>query len=349
MPESFYLAGKTALMHISIIVPVYNNAPDLRVCLCALRAACGPDAEIIVVDDGSTDDTPLVAAEQEVRLLRLARNSGPAAARNHGARQARGGILFFVDADVIIGPEAVRHVARVFDECPDMAAVFGSYDASPQATGMVSQYRNLLHHFVHQHGNPEASTFWAGCGAIRRAAFEAVGGFDAQRFPQPSIEDIELGYRLRQADYRICLDKALQGTHLKRWTLGSIIRTDVVCRAIPWSRLLLANPNTPNDLNLARGQRLSVALLGLAGALVPLTAWQIELVSAPAAALIGVIALNRRLYAFFARQRGLAFAVVCLPLHWLYYLYSGFSYLYVWIEVHLREAVWHRGRPTSRK
>ena len=58
---------------------------------------------------------------------------------------------------------------------------------------MVSQYRNLLHHFVHQHGHAEASTFWAGCGAIRRAAFDAVGGFDAARFPRPSIEDIELG------------------------------------------------------------------------------------------------------------------------------------------------------------
>ena len=162
-------------MHISIIVPVYNNAPDLRACLSALMAASCPDSEIIVVDDGSTDDTPLVAVEKGVRLLRLMRNSGPAAARNYGARQARGDILFFVDADVIIGPEAVRHVARVFDECSDMAAVFGSYDASPQAAGVVSQYRNLLHHFVHQHGNPEASTFWAGCGADSSLSIRGSG------------------------------------------------------------------------------------------------------------------------------------------------------------------------------
>jgi GT2 family glycosyltransferase len=325
-------------MHLSIIVPVYNNAPDLRACLSALMASSCPDSEIIVVDDASTDDTPLIAAEKGVRLFRLARNMGPAAARNHGARHAQGDILFFVDADVIIGPGAVRHVARVFDECPDMAAVFGSYDASPQARGVVSQYRNLLHHFVHQHGNPEASTFWAGCGAVRRSAFEAVGGFDEQRFPRPSIEDIELGYRLRQAGYRIRLDKTLQGTHLKRWTLRAVIWTDVACRAVPWSRLLLESQNTPNDLNLTRGQRLSAALIGLAGTLLPLAAWQVELLGLPALALLGVIALNRGLYAFFARQRGLGFAAACLPLHLLYYLCSGLSYLYVWIEAHLRDA-----------
>ena len=84
---------------------------------------------------------------------------------------------------------------------------------------MVSQYRNLLHHFVHQEGNPEASTFWAGCGAVRRAAFDAVAGYDEARFRRPSIEDIELGYRLRRAGYRIRLDRDLQCTHLKRWRL----------------------------------------------------------------------------------------------------------------------------------
>jgi Glycosyl transferase family 2 len=322
-------------MRISIIVPVYNNPRDLRSCLAALTAASCPGSEIIVVDDASTDDTPLVAAQMGVRLLRLARNSGPAAARNHGARHARGDNLFFVDADVVIGPGAVLRVAQMFDEHPDIAAVFGSYDAYPRAKGVVSQYRNLLHHFVHQHGNPEASTFWAGCGAIRRSVFEAMGGFDEKRFPRPSIEDIELGYRLRQAGYRILLDKALQGTHLKRWTLLSLIQTDVVCRAVPWSRLMLERQNSPDDLNLKQGQRLSVALVGLAGLFLPLAVFQAELLGLSTAALLGVLVLNRTLYTFFVRQRGLGFAAACLPLHLLYYLYSGLSYLWVWAELHL--------------
>src|SRR2546426_2951145 len=204
---------------ISVIVPVHNNPGDLRLCLGALRAAITPDAEIIVVDDGSTDDTPSVAALMGLPVVALAETSGPAAARNEGAGRARGAILFFVDADVIIAPGAIERVQRFFADHPEHAAVFGSYDARPDCGNMVSRYRNLLHHFVHQRGNPDASTFWAGCGAIRRSVFQKVGGFDAGRFSRPSIEDIELGYRLRAAGHRIRLDPELQCTHLKRWTL----------------------------------------------------------------------------------------------------------------------------------
>src|SRR5262245_14313695 len=221
----------TPSMRISIIVPAYNNPQELRECLSALLASAYTDSEIIVVDDASTDDTPAVATRMGVRVFRLERNSGPAAARNYGARQAAGDILFFVDADVVVVPGAVSHVVKVLEEHPDFAAMFGSYDAFPRAKGVVSRYRNLLHHFVHQHGNPEASTFWAGCGAIRRSVFEEIGGFDERRFPRPSIEDIELGYRLRHAGHRILLDKSLHGKHLKQWTLRSMIRTDITCRA----------------------------------------------------------------------------------------------------------------------
>ena len=125
--------------------------------------------------------TRRVGRPTSARVLRLADNAGPAAARNHGARHARGEILFFVDADVVVAPGAVEHVMRVLSRDPDVAAVFGSYDASPPQPSIVSQYRNLLHHFVHQEGNPEASTFWAGCGAVRRAVFEAVGGLSTPR------------------------------------------------------------------------------------------------------------------------------------------------------------------------
>jgi GT2 family glycosyltransferase len=336
-----------AIVHISIIVPVYNAPQALRECLSALSDSSGADAEIIVVDDASTDDTPAVAARMGVRLLRLTRNSGPAAARNYGARQARGDILCFVDADVVVGPEMVRHLRQLFAANPDVAAVFGSYDACPRAQGVVSQYRNLLHHFVHQHGNPEASTFWAGCGAIRRPVFEALGGFDEQRFPRPSIEDIELGYRLRQAGYRILLDKALQGTHLKRWTLCSLIRTDILSRAVPWSRLMLERQHAPVDLNLKHGQRLSGALVMLAFVLLPLSVLRVELLGLAAVALLAVLGLNRALYVFFVRQRGVGFAAACLPLHLLYFLYSGLSYLWVWIVFQVRSTAADRDHLTQ--
>jgi GT2 family glycosyltransferase len=321
---------------VSIIVPVHNNPRDLPDCLSALKAAAGVEAEIIVVDDASTDDTPSIAGQKGVRVLQLAKNSGPGAARNHGVAHSRGDIVFFVDSDVAVAPDAVRRVTQVFDDHPEVAAVFGSYDTQPRAKGMIPQYRNLLHHFVHQNSNPDASTFWAGCGAIRRKVFDRVGGFDERRFSRPSIEDIELGYRLRQAGYRILLDKGLQGTHLKRWTLHSMIRTDIICRAIPWSRLIQQTKNMPADLNLKVGQRASFILAVLACVFLVLSGVHVEWLGASAAAILGVVALNRNLYAFFLRQRGLVFAAACVPLHLLYYLYSGLTYLVVWAVFRLK-------------
>jgi hypothetical protein len=199
----------------------------------------------------------------------------------------------------------------------------------------------LLHHFVHQNGNPESSTFWAGCGGVRRSAFIEVGGFDDKRFGRPSVEDIELGYRLRGAGHRIILDKGLQAKHLKRWTLWSVIKTDIFCRAIPWARLIHERKNAPNDLNLKRTQRLSGSLVMLACPLAPLGILRPELLIFAASAVIGVAVLNRDLYGFFFRRHGLRFATTCICLHLLYYFYSSISYLLVGVMVRLKDMFRH--------
>ena len=334
-------------IRISVIVPAYNSAKDLYECLVALKASPYPGMEIIVVDDASTDDTSLVAARMGVHVFRLTKNFGPATARNCGANHSQGEILFFVDADVIVQSGMVDHVIKCFEKHPNVGAVFGSYDAYPRAKGIVSQYRNLLHHFVHQNSNPEASTFWAGCGAIRRSVFEAIGAFDEKRFPRSSIEDIELGYRLRQAGYRIILDKTLQGTHLKQWTLGSILRTDILRRAIPWTHLILENTHILNDLNLKVNQRVSSVLVTLALLSLPLAVIRLKFLVLLAVFLLGVVILNRGLYTFFVRKRGFLFTLACIPLHFLYYVYSMLSYLYVWIghKLKVRSACWPRRVP----
>jgi len=324
---------------LSVIIPVYNAARELHECLLALLNSSPSGVEIMVVDDGSTDGTPVVAREMGVRVLQLEKNSGPAAARNHGARYANGEILFFVDADVVAAPGLVSRVYPIFQERPEIAAVFGSYDASPRARGLVSQFRNLLHHYVHQEGNPDAATFWAGCGAIRRSVFESVGGFDEKKFPRPSIEDIELGYRLRQAGHRILLDKAVQGTHLKKWTLWSVVRTDIQRRAVPWARLMLESKLAPDDLNIKTAQRISGVLVLLTCILCVLGIVWVESLWLASLTFLTVVFLNRDLYGFFLRQRGALFAAACVPLHFLYFLYSTVSYLFVWARFHLEIVV----------
>jgi glycosyltransferase involved in cell wall biosynthesis len=321
---------------VSVIVPARNAASFLRRCLTALRAEPSDDFEILVVDDASTDETPAIAESMGARVIRLESVRGPSGARNVAAREARGKYLFFVDSDVVVRPGAVKRVGDLLDRDPRTTAVFGSYDAEPEARTTLSQYRNLLHHWVHQNGRPAASTFWAGCGAVRRQVFLHLGGFDETAYPRPCIEDIELGYRLRESDHRILLDRDLLCTHLKRWTLGSWIKTDVFCRAIPWARLNFERKVSPDDLNIKKSQKLSVALTALGMLLLPLALLDVAWLAVAGLVFAATVAINARLFRFFHERRGTRFALACVLFHHVYFLYSGLSYLYVWGSVNLR-------------
>jgi glycosyltransferase involved in cell wall biosynthesis len=244
---------------ISVVVPVRNNPEELRLCLSRLFASTYPSFEVIVVDDASTDQTTDVAAELGAIVVRRGTCRGPAEARNRGAELAQGEYLFFLDSDVCVHPNTLQELSETFAREPDLDAVFGSYDTEPTARNMLSQYKNLFHHYVHQDSDEQATTFWSGCGAIRRSVFLKMGGF-SPNYSRPSIEDIELGRRLHNAGHRIMLNKRIQVTHLKRWTLWSIVKTDVLDRGIPWTELMLREGSMPDDLNTKVSQRISVVL-----------------------------------------------------------------------------------------
>ncbi len=245
---------------ISIIVPVYNGGSDFVRCLADLKTSTFPPHEVIVVDDGSTDDSAQQArALGYLVLSTLSPRSGPAKARNIGAHAATGDILFFIDADVCVQPDSVARVQAAFENDPELDALIGSYDDDPAHRDFLSQYKNLMHAFVHQSAREQACTFWSGCGAVRRAVFLEHAGFD-ESYGRPAIEDIELGFRMARANHKMILDKDLRVKHLKRWTFWKLVRTDVMDRGIPWTELILRDRSMPNDLNLQISQRVSVAL-----------------------------------------------------------------------------------------
>ena len=232
------------VLRLSAIVPATDGPPTLARCTAAIDGADNPPEEVILV-------------EKPYR-------ASPAEARNRGAAEATGDVLVFVDADVIVHPDAFTRLRSAFDADPALAAVFGCYDDSPEAPGLVSLFRNLLHHHVHHSSRGPATTFWTGLGAIRREAFRSVDGFDADRFPVPSIEDVELGMRLAETGARIELDPDLQGTHLKAWTIPDMVRTDFTRRGVPWLKLMLERRSASSALNLGWRHRLST-LAALAG------------------------------------------------------------------------------------
>jgi glycosyltransferase involved in cell wall biosynthesis len=297
------------MVTLTAVVPATNAPPTLDACLEAIHTAEQPPEQVVVVTE----------------------EGGPAAARNEGAADATGDVVVFVDADVLPHPDAFTRIRAAFDRDPDLTAVFGSYDETPADRGVVSQFRNLLHHNVHQQGAGKATTFWAGLGAVRVDAFRGAGGFDAERYCLPSVEDIDLGTRLVAAGERIVLDPLVQGTHLKRWTLSDMVRTDFRQRGVPWVELVLRHRSGATALNLGWRYRLSAAAA--------VTAAIAIVRGRPGTAVCGLVALaglNAELYELLLRRGGPRLAVAGLGLHTVHHV-TGALAVPVGVARHLRD------------
>jgi len=300
-----------------------------------VKALRTPPAEVIVVADGNSDGSWKLAEEFDMQVLKRPVQGGPARARNLGAHNAKGDILFFIDADVTISEDAIEQVVNSFQNDPDLDALIGSYDDEPFESNFLSQYKNLLHHYVHQTSNREASTFWGACGAIRRDVFMKIGGFD-KGYLRPSIEDIDLGHRLKEAGYKINLLKHIQVKHLKHWGILSLLKADIFYRALPWTDLILNEGRIIDDLNLKFSSRISV----MAVFMLPLTL--IGSMFAPlllilsAFLMVLLLGLNWNLYRFFKDKRGLGFTVKTIPWHWFYFFYSGLAFAIGYVKYQIK-------------
>jgi GT2 family glycosyltransferase len=284
---------------LTVVIPATDAPASLDRCLAAL-ARC--------------------AERHEVEVVAGPPGLGPAGARNAGVARGGAPIVVFVDADVEVHVDALRRLRERLDADPALDAVFGAYDDCPAAPQVVSRFRNLLHHHVHAGAAGPATTFWAGLGAIRREAFDAVGGFDERRFPRSSIEDIELGMRLHSAGRRIVLDPSVRGTHLKRWTLRSMVHTDLARRGAPWVALAVGRREAPASLNLGWHQRAATA-----GALVAVTAPAWRRPRLAVAGLVLMLLPNTGFYVLLARAGGIRLALLGVPLHLAHHLTAALS------------------------
>ncbi|MFN0009032.1 MAG: glycosyltransferase [Planctomycetota bacterium] len=317
---------------LAIVIPAYQAEKFLPLSLpAAVSAARG--RTVLVVDAGSTDRTSSRAVEHGARVVRLPERAGPAEARNAGVDSVEAEVILFLDADCVAHQDVVERVLAAFRAEPKLVGLTGSYDDDPPERNFASSYMNLRHSFTHHRARREGPAFWAGCGAVRREAFLQAGGFDARRYPRPMIEDIELGLRLAKIG-KMRLDPRIQVGHLKRWTIASVIDTDIRCRARPWSELILESGAMPDDLNLRWSQRVAAILAPfalLAIALLPLGLARPSsaLVAACAAVLVGSLALNLDLARFFRRRRGLAFATAAFFFHQVHLVYSSATFALV--------------------
>jgi GT2 family glycosyltransferase len=313
------MRNRTNTPDISVIIPVYNGESTLSTCLDAVFRSVDIDMEVIVVDDGSTDRSRDIAAEYPVELISLPESVGGGPARNPGAAVARAPILLHTDADVELLPNTLRQILDAFSGNPCFDALFGSYTMQCPLDNFFSRYKNLHHHFIHQISQRKAETFWSGCGAIRKIAFEAVGGYGSMEF----LYDIDLGYRLNRTGYRIELIPNIQVKHHKYYSFYGLIKSDLLGRAVPWTQIMWRHGIFRNDMNTRKTDTASVGMLFL-GILMLLLPVPVLTKCICFLGVLGIISLlNLDWWRICLRYGGKQFATKAMAMEWLYFLICG--------------------------
>ena len=256
---------------ISVVVPAYNAERTLDDCLSALSDQTVERSryEVIVVDDGSTDQTEDIAGSYDVRLIAQS-NAGPAVARNRGAVEARGYLLLFTDADCAPCRNWIEHMTRPFAD-PDVVGAKGVYRTRQRA--LVARFVQLEYEGKYARMRRQAQIDFVDTysAAYRRDIFLANGGFDPL-FSTPSVEDQELSFRLARKGYRLVFVPEAAVYHVHDVTPLAYVRRKFNIGL--WKALLLRwhpvravrDSHTPQVLKL---QLALAALMGLSLLLTP--------------------------------------------------------------------------------
>ena len=185
---------------ISVIVCTYNGARTLRECLSALATLDYPNYEVIVVNDGSTDETAAIARDYPVRLIEQS-NKGLSAARNAGLAASDGEIIAYIDDDAFPHRYWLRYLAAVFSRSAHVG--IGGPNLPPAGDGFVAEcVANALGNPLHVLLSDEIAEHIPGCNmAYRKEALITIGGFDP-RF-RAAGDDVDICWRLQDRGWTI--------------------------------------------------------------------------------------------------------------------------------------------------
>ncbi len=296
---------------VSLIVPCYDAGKTLRLCLESVLAQTRLPDEIVVVDDASADGSPDIATELGVRVVRLPENRGVSAARNAGAESTTGDVIFFLDSDVALRPDAVANAVEILERDPGCGCVHGVYDTEPLIDdGPVEWYR-LLHqvHWRRRHLGEVNSVVFA-LAAIRREVMLAAGRLDEGL---RDSEDVEYSSRLAVRT-RIVLTDTVVGRHDEGHRLLPVL-AEQWRRALPLIPLALATARRGAAKPEHANSRAGILACALALACLPLGLFSPVLYALPAALVGWFVVADPELLRFVRRQRGTAFTAYFMAVH----------------------------------
>lgn len=299
---------------VTVIIPNYNYAKTLGKCLDALMVQTLDDFEVIVVDDGSTDQSVDIAGHYPCRIIRTA-NCGVSAARNTGAAHARGDILFFLDSDVALFPDALANTVKQFESDASLGSVCGIYAKEALFNdGLVEEYRTLQGYYWRMSSEGYVTAGFFSLGAVKKAVFDELGGFNERL---TNSEDLELGHRLNEK-YKLLLTSSVMGYHDDEHEFGRLARKmhERARQRVPFY-VQRKRPTKGFETPL-RG--IGMLLAGCGSAIVPLApVWALwplwPLVFVVCAA--GFVLSDAGQYRFVLKERGLLFTLFFTGVHWL--------------------------------
>jgi GT2 family glycosyltransferase len=223
--QEVFEASPAALLpetpRVSVVVCTYNGARTLEQCLRSLQALDYPDYEIVVVDDGSTDNTRAILARfPEVRVIHQL-NRGLSAARNVGLHAATGSLVAYTDDDCFADPDWLAHLVHQFLRT-DAAAV-GGPNLTPEDGWLAACVAAAPGQPVHVLESEQVAEHIPGCNmAFRRGALLAVNGFDPRY--RKAGDDVDICWRLQQAGYWITFAPSASVWHHRRQNPRAYLR-----------------------------------------------------------------------------------------------------------------------------
>lgn len=301
---------------ISVIIPNRNSAATIGKCLAAALASQHGNFEIIVVDDGSEDNSIEVIERYPCKLVRLEQHRGAACARNAGVSHSRGRILFFTDADCLLQPDTLALAATTLAlEGPD-AIIGGTYTPAPHDLDLLSRFQSIFIHYFETRHAPAADYIATHALAMDASVFRRHRGFAEDL--RPILEDVEFSHRLRRAGCRLVMNPAIQVQHIFNYSLTRSLR-NAFTKSLYWTAYAIRNRDLLADSGTASvGLKLNVLVFaGNAGLLSAflLTGKMIFLVFM-ALSLGFSLFVNRGLLLAYQRAEGSGFALLAT----LYYL-----------------------------
>jgi cellulose synthase/poly-beta-1,6-N-acetylglucosamine synthase-like glycosyltransferase len=313
-----------ALPRVSVVIPAYNAEATISECVSRVFESSYEAVEVILVDDGSTDETLALAKRFPVRVVRSKGRLRAAAARNLGARAATGDLLFFIDTDVMLRPDSIERLVGRFG-AGDVDAICGVQSAEMRHRGLASQYKNLWMRWTYLRAQGEVPLFCATAAAIRCSAFWQAQGFDLN-YTTSSLEDTAFGQKLARLGIRVRVQPDLEVEHVKQYSLASLLRTDFQ-RAVALLRLKLRHRSElgSNNTSVPTSYIASIPLAGL-GTLALLAGLVIGLpllCLVGVLALVGILLLNRDFLHTIRVHEGWPRALASAGLLWLDLLVAG--------------------------